>query len=421
MAVKTKNALNDPSLSVMNFLNEVVSAYPEAISFAPGRPVESFFNVESSVREIRRYVDHRAAQTGGAPAKIFESLGQYGKTKGIIADLIARQLATDEMISIDPESILVTNGAQEAMAIALLALFEPARDVLLASEPNYIGITGMAAILGIEVWPVPCGDDGTDPEELQRAIVAVRAAGKNPRGFYDIPDFHNPLGACMPLTSRRRILEIARECEVLIIEDNAYGMFRYEGERLPSLRSLDTNDLVLYMGTFSKTLFPGLRVGYLGATGSQLADELSKVKSLTTVNTSPILQAIVGGILLESSFSLAGLCDRKVQFYRQNRDQMVNALERTFGADKVLGSSVRWNRPNGGFFLTMTLPFDFDEDLLRRCARDYGVIVCPMAFFSHARERRQQIRMSFSYVLPAEIDNGVDRLFAFIRDVAAGR
>jgi (S)-3,5-dihydroxyphenylglycine transaminase len=419
MAVIAKSTLNEPSLKVMNFLNEVVLAYPTAISFAPGRPVESLFNVESSVREIQRYVDHRAEQTGRASSKIYESLGQYGKTKGIIGDLIARQLAADENITIDPESILVTSGAQEAMTIALLGLFQPGHDVLLASEPNYIGITGMAAILGIEVYPVPGGDDGTDPEELERAVQALRAAGKHPKAFYDIPDFHNPLGSCMPLAARRRLLEIARDHHLLIIEDNAYGMFRYEGDRLPSLRSLDTDGVVIYVGTFSKTLFPGLRVGYLAATGPELADELSKVKSLTTVNTSPILQAIAGGILLESNCSLARLCSSKVVFYRQNRDQMVNALERTFGAHTTLRSRVRWNRPAGGFFLTMTLPFDFDEESLRRCARDYGVIVCPMAFFSRSQERRQQIRLSFSYVSPAEIDEGIARLFTFVSAAAS--
>ncbi|MDX2086532.1 MAG: PLP-dependent aminotransferase family protein [Kofleriaceae bacterium] len=415
--IQTNQTLNDPSLRVMNFLNEIVLEFPAAISFAPGRPVESLFNVESSLLEIQRYVDHRVAETGQSRAKIFESLGQYGKTKGIVSDLVARQLANDEKIAVDSESILVTSGSQEAMTIALLGLFEPGRDVLLVSEPNYIGITGMAAILGIEVCGVAGGDDGTDPDELEQAICRVRDAGKNPKAFYDIPDFHNPLGSHMPLAARQRLLDIAKRNDLLIIEDNAYGMFAYDSDRIPTLKALDTDGRVIYLGTYSKTLFPGLRVGYLVATDPQLADELSKVKSLTTINTSPILQAIAGGLLLESDCSLVETCRRKVAFYKGNRDRMLECLEATFGTDIALREQVRWNRPAGGFFLNVALPFDFDEEQLRRCARDYRVIVCPMSFFSLDGGRRQQIRLSFSYVPPTEIEEGIRRLFRFVRDV----
>src|SRR5262249_5966461 len=156
-----------------------------------------------------------------------------------------------------------------------------------------------------------------------------------------------------------------------------------------------------------KTLYPGLRVGYLvlgqevrGADGrpATLAAELSKVKSLTTVTTPPLLQAIVGGVLLEEGGSLQRLMAEKLPFYRGNRDQMLKSREAHFGADPALARAVRWTRPHGGFFLTLPLPFDFTEERLTACAADYGVVVCPMSFFAILGERagrNREIRLSF--------------------------
>jgi (S)-3,5-dihydroxyphenylglycine transaminase len=412
----TRRALEASSLSVMNFLNEIVTRFPDAISFAPGRPLEAHFAVEASLAEIERYVAYRMSQTGSSRDAIYADLGQYGRTKGIIADLIAGHLAVDEKMSLDPDSILVTNGAQEAMTIALLGLVDRATDVLLVSEPNYIGITGMAALLDIEVVPVSAGDDGTDPEELARVARAVIARGKRVAAFYDIPDFHNPLGVRMPHPARQRILELAAELGFAIIEDNPYGMYSYDGARVPTLRALAQHGQVLYIGTFSKTVFPGLRIGYLVATTREQADELSKVKSLTTVNTAPLLQAVAGGILLATGGSLVERCRPNVERCKDNRDRMLARLEQTFGADPVLRDRVHWNRPAGGFFLTMTLPFEFDDDHLQRCA-NRGVIVCPMSFFSSKPERRKQIRLAFSYVSAEQIDLGIQRLFELVRDV----
>src|SRR5262249_19619749 len=157
---------------------------------------------------------------------------------GIIRDLISEQLANDEGIHVSAESIIVTVGAQEAMAIALTGLFDPASDVLLVSDPTYIGITSLARILGIRVIPVPADDEGVDPEEVERAIERCRALGR-PRAFYDIPSFNNPLGTTLSLERRRRLLEVCKKHGVLIIEDNPYGMFAYEGMQAPPIKALD--------------------------------------------------------------------------------------------------------------------------------------------------------------------------------------
>ncbi|HZF11226.1 MAG TPA: PLP-dependent aminotransferase family protein [Thermoanaerobaculia bacterium] len=427
-----KDCFADESLNVMNFLNEVVLRYPQAVSFAPGRPAEEHFDVLGSLSKIDLFVTHRAATLGWDRAAVYADLGQYNRTNGIIPELIARQLEKDEGIRATPESIMVTAGAQEGMVVLLLGLFDPATDVLLASDPTYIGITGLARILGIPVHPIPSGPEGLTAEAVEAAIRAVRRHGRVPRAVYDIPDFNNPLGTRMPLATRRALLDLVRREGVLFFEDNPYGMFAYDGEPLPTLKAMDEHRVVVYLGSFSKTFYPGLRIGYLvlgqevqgrdGRPSTTLAAELSKVKSLTTVTTPPLLQAIVGGSLLEEGGSLKRLMAGKLPFYRENRDRMLESLEAHFGADPALAAAVRWNRPHGGFFLTLTLPFDFTEERLTACAADYGVIVCPMSFFAIEGERggfNREIRLSFSYVTPAEIEEGIARLSRFVRDQVA--
>jgi len=416
-------ALASPLLSVMNFLNEVTLEFPDAISFAPGRPAESFFDVAGALTKLESFVAYRSRQTGQPPAAIRTGLGQYGKTNGIINDLIARYLATDERIDAAADAIMVTSGAQEAMSILLQGLFAPDRDVLLVSEPNYIGMTSAARVLGIEIEPIPVDPDGVQLGALRDAIERVRRRGRCPKAFYDIPDFHNPLGTALAIERRHELLRIAADTGVLVIEDNPYGMFAYDAARLPTLKSLDRDGSVIYIGTFSKTLFPALRIGYLVAdqpvaAGPErtwpLAAELSKVKSITSVNTSGILQAIVGGILIESECSLEARIADKIAYCKGNRDHMLIALERCFGAGTPFGGALTWNRPRGGYFLTVETPLVWTEQAVRTCARDFGVIVCPMVFFSQQPGRERQIRLSFSYVSAEEIDGGIERLRAFL-------
>jgi (S)-3,5-dihydroxyphenylglycine transaminase len=305
------------------------------------------------------------------------------------------------------------------MIILLLGLFEPG-DALLVGDPSYIGITGLARIAGVPLAPVPAREHGLDPADVARVAGEVRRSGLRPRALYDVPDFSNPLGSRMPLETRRALLRVAREQELLIFEDNPYGMFCYDGERLPTLKALDEDRTVIYLGSFSKTLYPGLRVGFLvadqevvgvGGHRTPLSQELSKVKSLTTVTSSPVAQAIVGALLLERQGSLSGLVEEKLPFYRGNRDRMLDCLERSLGGVE----GVSWNRPDGGFFLTVDLPFAFGEEELRSCARDHGVIVCPMTFFVLTPGRERQIRLSFSYVTPEQIEEGIGRLARFVQ------
>jgi (S)-3,5-dihydroxyphenylglycine transaminase len=428
MLIQQPEKLNAACLDVMNFLNEVTLWYPSAISFAPGRPAEQFFDVRHGLDKLSSYVAYVAKNSGQSPATAFNQLGQYQKTNGIINDLVCRFLERDEGIHTTAGAIMITDGCQEAMTILLAGLFNPAKDVLLVIDPTYTGITGIASVLGTALFSVPSEKDDIDLDALAASIHQIQAQGKNPRALYVTPDFNNPLGTSMTLEDRKRLLDLARASGILIIEDNAYGMFAYDSEHMPTLKALDTDGVVVYLGTFSKLLFPALRVGFLVADQRVLhddsaeicclAEELSKVKSFTTVSTSALLQAIVGGILLEAECSLHETIQDKIAFYRTNRDLMLKYLEQHFGRDPLLAEKVSWNHPHGGFFLTVNLPFAFTKDAMRTCAENYGVICCPMSFFSLLGRCEKQVRLSFSYVSPHEIERGVLQFWKFVHNYA---
>jgi (S)-3,5-dihydroxyphenylglycine transaminase len=417
-------SLTDPTLDVMNFLNEVALRFPEAISFAPGRPHEKFYDPQQLTAYLDAYIRHLGQERGFTEAQIRTNLFQYGRTNGHINGLISRMLEKDEGIKAAPESIVVTAGCQEAMFLSLRALFAKPTDVLLVGMPCYIGITGAAKLLGIEVVPVAEREDGLDLRELELAVATVRAQGKQPRALYLVADFANPSGRSLPESSRKRLLEIAERAELTIIEDNPYGFFTREGARKPTLKSMDDKGQVIYLGSFSKSAFPSLRVGYavadqrvLGPTGKQhlLADEFSKIKSMLTVNTSSICQALIGGMLVMNDCSLLEANQEPIRFYKENMDATLQALERHFPRNEAWSRDVTWNVPDGGFFLVVKLPIEANEALLEQSARNYQVIWTPMRYFYLDAGGEYELRLSISYLTPEKIEEGVSRLARLIK------
>ncbi|MEW2174809.1 PLP-dependent aminotransferase family protein [Streptomyces sp. NPDC005406] len=421
-------SLTDPVLDAMNFLNEVVSRFPEALSFAPGRPSEGTFATDDLVRYLRAYTGHLEQELGWSEDRVRTQLFQYGRTNGIIHDLIARTLANDEGIHVSPESVVVTTGCQEAMLLTLRALFARPEDTLLVSSPCYVGVTGAARLLDIALCPVQEGADGPDPEAILAGVRRTRAAGGRPRALYVVPDFANPSGASMTVAARERLLEIAAQEDLLILEDDPYGFFVREGSARPTLKALDREKRVLHLGSFAKTALPGARVGYviadqevIGPTGGRtlLADQLSKIKSMTTVNTSAISQAVIGGLLIESGCRLRAANAEAIAYYRTNLNTLLEELERHFPDRLRRELGVDWNRPEGGFFLVVDVPFLADTKALEHSARNFGVLWTPMSDFYLDGGGGSQLRLSCSALNPAEIAEGVRRLAAFITEQAA--
>lgn len=416
-------SVSDPVSTSMNFLNEVAGRFPDAISLAAGRPHEEFYTTEDIGRYLDIYVAHLRS-SGLSEERTRRVLMQYGRTNGQIHDLIARFLATDEGIDVPAEAISVTVGCQEAMVIALRGLCAQPNDVILAAEPCYVGITGAARVLDIPVVPVPEDGDGLDPEAVAVVARAARESGRRPRALYVVPNFSNPSGISLPEKTRQRLLDVAAEEDMLLLEDDPYGLFGLSDDPRPTLKSLDVDRRVIYLGSFAKSCFPGARVGFLVAdqvvvdshgARTLLATELSTVKSMLTVNTSPISQAVIGGMLVAADYSLRAANREKIGFYRHNLRTLLSALEDSFPATGRAARGIRWNVPGGGFFAVLDVPGQADEDLLETSAREYGVLWTPMRFF-YTNGGDRSIRLACSWLPPAEIAEGVRRLARLVEE-----
>ncbi|MFJ1647811.1 PLP-dependent aminotransferase family protein [Streptomyces sp. NPDC088258] len=414
-------SLRDPVIGSIGFLNEVMSRYPEAISFAPGAPHPDTFTDIDTERYVSGFLEH-LVRKGRTPEQARRLLLEYGPSGGIVNDLVADALRRDHGIDAPANALVMTVGAQEAMLLVLRALFRPAGGVLAVANPCFVGIIGAARLLDIDVVPVDEADAGIDLDGLERTCRSSREAGRPVRALYVAPDFSNPGAARMSLGSRRRLLDLAEREGFLVMEDNAYGFTAAAGSRLPPLKALDTAQCVVHIGTFAKVAFPGARVGYVVAdqpVGSArgatlLADELAALKGMVTVNTSPLCQAVIGGMLLEHGGSLIELSRRKSEIYQRNLTCLVDALDRHLGDGSHPG--IHWNRPRGGFFVRVRLPVPVDAALLEVSAAKHGVLWTPMRQFYLGQAGDHQLRLSCSYLDPERIGEGVRRLTAFLSE-----
>jgi (S)-3,5-dihydroxyphenylglycine transaminase len=415
------SCVRDPVMDTMNFLNEITLRYPDAVSFAPGRPYDGFFDTEEIFTYIRRYLDH-LAEGGASPEQIRDALFQYGPTAGRIRELIAHALTQDENIDVPPEAIVVTVGCQEAMLLALRAIIAGPRDVLLVSSPCYVGITGAARLLDVNLATVEEREDGLCCEDVEAAIRTQAERGNRVRAFYVVPDHSNPSGLTVPLQARHALLDLAGRHDVLILEDSPYRLVS-PGQQLPTLKSLDRERRVVHLGSFSKSVFPGARLGFViadqvvadGAGDSGLlAGELIKIKSMVTVNTSPLSQAVVAGMILRSGGQISRANPDAVAHYGNAMRATLDQLERRFPCERRTALGVRWNKPSGGFFLTLRVPFQADNAALARSAQEFGVIWTPMSYFYPLGGGECSIRLSTSYLSQDDIVEGIARLARFI-------
>jgi (S)-3,5-dihydroxyphenylglycine transaminase len=404
----------------MNFLNEVADEFPSAISFAAGRPTDQFFdrlNGGALLDAFARYERH--ARVAHPQSKERSSLLQYGRTAGIIGHLVVQQLATDEDVHATSDRLIMTSGCQEALALCLPTLCPDRRDVALACNPTYIGFTCAAQAGGVDV--VPLSTKIADiAEAIDRSVSQLRRDGRRARVLYLIPNFDNPTGRMLDEGHRKDILDICRRSRIVVLEDNAYGMFQYDGETIRSMSALDQGECVIHLSTFSKTVAPAVRVGTLVLPESLFGDcearkslwhQLVQRKSYLTLNTSQITQAIVGGLLLQENGSLKEWIRPAVDWYRHNRDVMLRQLEQVFAP---ICDQIGWNRPSGGFFVALDVPFRFDADAVTDCATKYGIIVMPMSFFAFDESQDQRIRLAFSWVDPERIRIGIEALGHFV-------
>lgn len=290
-----------------------------------------------------------------------------------------------------------------------------------------MGITGAASLLGIPVTAIDDGPDGLSCAAVEAAVRAERARGRRPRALYVVPDHSNPSGTTMPRQTREDLLALAERLDLLVIEDNPYRLVS-TGERLPTLKALDTGRRVVHLGSYSKSVFPGARIGFViadqtvrdavGTTGL-LADELAKIKSMVTVNTPPIAQAAVAGMLLAADGRLSELNAGPAAHYGDVLEAVLEELERHFPEGRRRALGISWNVPGGGFFLTVKVRFPADNAALLRSAEEHGVIWTPMSYFYPQGGGEHAMRLSFSYLTRADVEDGIARLARFVETETA--
>ncbi len=334
---------------------------------------------------------------------------QYGPTEGLsdVRDVIATVMAAEGM-TVDPDAILPTSGGQQALDLVCKILIDPG-DVIIAEAPTSPGAVPTFCSYEADVIQIPMDRDGMRIDRLREALARLDREGRRPKFIYTIPNFHNPAGVTLSLERRRELLRIAGERELLVLEDNPYGLLRYEGEPIPSLFSLD-GDFVLYAGTFSKILSPGVRIGWLVAPPPVLR-QLVLGKGSADLCSSSVSQFFIAeyfrsGPWMDYVRSLSEL-------YRRRRDAMLDALAEHFPRE------ASWTHPAGGLFLWATMPDYIDTtDLLARAIEERVAFVPGRAAFVDGRGG-SSMRLNFSGVGEEEIREGIRRLGEVIREQVA--
>jgi 2-aminoadipate transaminase len=373
-----------------------LTARPEVISLAGGLPDTSTFPPGSFSAVMHRIAAERLAR----------SL-QYGPTEGMdeVKACIAEVMA-EEGMRVDADDLLVTTGGQQVIDLMCKTLVDPG-DVVIAEAPTYPGAVPTLSSYQAAVEQIEMDGDGMRIDVLEATLGRLAAEGRIPKFIYTVPSFHNPAGVTMSLERRRRLVEIARERELLILEDNPYGLLRFEGEPLPTLRSLDGGEYVVYLGTFSKILSAGLRLGWAAAPRAVLA-KMNIGKAASDLCTSSLTQHFVTGYFEHGDWrryvgDLIGL-------YRRRRDVMLDAREEHFPPEAT------FTRPQGGMFVWATLPSYLDTtDLLARALRENVAFVPGRGAYLDGRGG-SSMRLNYSGVDEAAIREGVRRIGKVVRE-----
>ena len=350
-----------------------------AISFARGNPATECLPV-AELADCARAVLERDGDT----VLSYGPVAGYGPLREWIG----------ERHDVDPARVLVTNGSLQGMVF----LAERCRGArVLVESPTYDRPLKILAAHGVEVTPIAMDDEGLDPVAVEEAL----AEGEKPAFLYTIPTFQNPSGRTLSLERRRRLVELAREHDLLVLEDDPYGLVRYEGEAPPTLFELEGGELVAYSSSFSKTIAPGLRVGYF-VLPAPLAHDLEALAVSTYITPVLLGQATVYEFLRRGNFEPN--LERVRGLLGARRDAMLSALAAELPA-------ARWSHPEGGYFIWLELPEGADTAALLAAAGEAGVTYVPGTDFGG---EPNTARLAFSFVSPEEIAEGVRRLAGLV-------
>lgn len=373
-----------------------ITARPEVISLAGGLPDTSTFPPESFAARMTRI-----AQTSTGDAL------QYGPTEGFDSTRrCIREVMAVEGMDPDTDDITVTTGGQQAIDLIAKTLIDPG-DAVICEAPTYPGAVPVFSSYQAETHQIEMDEDGMRIDELEALLERLATEGRRPKFIYTVPNFQNPAGVTLSLERRERLVELARELELLIVEDNPYGLLRFEGEDLPPLYRLDGGDYVLYVGTFSKILSPGIRLGWC-VTPPPVTEKVVLGKQASDLCTSTLTQFFTREWFSAERWQEYVGDVRDI--YRRRRDVMIESLERFFP------EQTSWTKPAGGLFVWATLPdYINTTDLLAKALGENVAFVPGEAAYVDGRGTNS-MRLNFSGSTEDEIQEGIRRIGAVITE-----
>ena len=368
-----------------------VASRPEVISFAGGMPYVHALPTQ----DILVVVADALQMHGDATLQYSGGQGHQSLRERLIP------VMADEGIQADPDDLVITTGAQQALDMTGKIFIDPG-DLIAVEAPAYVGALTAFSAYEPRYLQIDLDDDGMIVDQLQEALVR----GERPKFVYTVPNFGNPAGVTMSLSRREQLIALCREAGIPIIEDNPYGLLRFEGDPLPCLRSRDPEN-VIYLGTVSKTFSPGVRVGWALA-------EQSVIQRLILAKEAADLCGSSFTMLMTERY-FAGDRWREnlatfVDLYRSRRDAMLEALPQHFPADTT------WTRPAGGFYVWVTLPGWVDAQAMLAAAVERRVAYVPGTAFYPDGRGRNQIRLAFCHPTEERIREGISRLGTLLHD-----
>ncbi len=366
-----------------------VANRPEVVSLAGGMPNIADLPREALGAAVDRLINERGTQAM-----------QYGSGQGepFMRDKIVEVMA-EEGIHAHADDIVVTCGSQQALDLITRVFCDPG-DVVLAEAPSYVGALGTFHAYQCQVVHVAMDDHGIDPAALRSALVSLKAAGKRVKFLYTIPNFQNPTGVTQTVERRRALIEIANEHDLLIVEDNPYGLLTLEAEPMPALRSMEA-DNVVYLGSFSKIFAPGFRVGWVLAPHA-VREKLVLTQEAATLCPPVFSQYAIATYLDEFDWRSQITVYREM--YRERRDAMLAGLA------EHMPEGTTWTVPQGGFFVWVTLPEGLDSQaMLPRAISERVAYTTGTAFYADGLGSRN-MRLSFCFPTPERILEGTRRL-----------
>ena len=375
-----------------------LTAKPEIISFAGGLPAPELF----PTKEIGEVTQELMATEG---AKML----QYSTTEGNVGlrQKIAQRMHDKFYTDVNWENILITTGSQQSLDFAGKLFINPG-DVVLCESPSYLGALNAFNAYQPTFKEVETDAEGIVPESLEEILKTT----PNCKFIYVIPEFQNPTGLTWSLERRQKFMEVVNKYNLPVLEDNPYGELRYSGKRLPTLMSMDTKGLVMFLGTFSKIFCPGLRLGWLAAS-HELFERFVMIKQSADLHSSSLDQGIVNAYM--DKYNLDEHVEKIVDLYRHRLNLILECMDKEFPA------GVEFTRPEGGLFLWVTLPEGVSAmKVFNKCIEQKVAAVIGDAFYPNDKTDRS-LRVNYSNMPDERIREGIHRMAVAIQEVLAGK